>query len=198
MNAVVTPIPTLAGSDAAYPNVINPVPTAHSPVVQAATGPNDFKNRELTNADIVKLTNANDVNAIPTLCVLNPSTFCSKLGKKAKNVESAAWYSPLTMATLTTPVHSFDPRGHDIISVLSPLFDSLDAELFCVSLLAPSSVDFDASMSSFAVDVSDAVVLPFTSLPNILLSLSVFFTNNITDADAISDAMAEHSITNDI
>jgi hypothetical protein len=81
-------VPT--GSDAAYPNAQRPVPTAPRPVVQAATGPNAFINRELTNADIVKLTTANDVNAMPTARVSKFSRLCKSEGKNAKNVLSAA------------------------------------------------------------------------------------------------------------
>ena len=66
MKADVTAKLTPAGRDAAYPNIIRPEPTAPSPAVHAATGPNAFKNRELTNADIENDTTAKDVNAKPT------------------------------------------------------------------------------------------------------------------------------------
>ena len=42
------------------------VPIKLKPVLQAATGPNDLKNLELTNADMVKDMAAYDVNARPT------------------------------------------------------------------------------------------------------------------------------------
>jgi Trk K+ transport system NAD-binding subunit len=58
--------------------------------VHAATGPNALMNLELTNADMVKLTTANDVNAIPTARVSKFSRFCNSDGKNAKNVLSAA------------------------------------------------------------------------------------------------------------
>ena len=51
------------GRYAAYPEVRGSVPTAASPVVP-------FRNLELTNADVENLTTANNVNAIPTACVL--------------------------------------------------------------------------------------------------------------------------------
>mmetsp|Transcript_11502 Transcript_11502/g.28329 ORF Transcript_11502/g.28329 Transcript_11502/m.28329 type:complete len:84 (+) Transcript_11502:414-665(+) len=81
---------TPVGRDAAYPKVQRPVPTAPSPAEHAATGPNAFKNLEVTNADMVKLTNANDVNAKPTAWVSKPNRFWRRDGKNAKNVLSAA------------------------------------------------------------------------------------------------------------
>mmetsp|Transcript_15803 Transcript_15803/g.28565 ORF Transcript_15803/g.28565 Transcript_15803/m.28565 type:complete len:120 (+) Transcript_15803:759-1118(+) len=116
MNAPVTPILAPTGRDAAHPNAMRPDPTAARPVVHDATGPNALMNLELTNADMKKLTNANDVNAMPTACVEKFSRFWSRGGKNAKNALSAAWYKAETQATLATPVHSLVPSGQDIIS----------------------------------------------------------------------------------
>ena len=83
-------IARLAVEEDAAPNVIKPVPTAPSPAVQDATGPNLFINFELMKAEPVKLTTARDVNVIPTAPVPNLSLFWRSEGKNAKNVLSAA------------------------------------------------------------------------------------------------------------
>ena len=59
---------------------------------------------------------ANAVKAVPIFPASNENVFCSRAGKKAKNVESAMLYRKDTTQTEATPDHRSIPSGQAMIS----------------------------------------------------------------------------------